>query len=845
MSKFFTQWDDATIGDNPPAGWSRRWTAASSPSNHATELAYGSMPVKRRQFNVSNVSTNGPAMLSYDAVDSAADVEILALVKRHPTAGSTRAILYARGSGVTASFNAYVCDLGWSDSAFPNTIALVKYVAGAGTSLASTSYTPSTTKAYYIRFQVQSTTVRARVWAEDETEPTTWTVSATDSAVSGAGWHGVQALGDGGGTKTLYVNFFSVGTSGDVAVNPKTNAEFSSWLNVPNERRWLVEMTGKGYDSGGSPFTKTVNAYVANGGYVSSAWDSPASQFYRPIITKVPTIRREMALALSDNATASFGSFTVTDPREVSVGPGVRDDWTRIKWNRDYVRVLLGAPSWPRHDFRTQILGRLGMPRCPSVGEIEFPISDLLASLDVPIPRTVYGAGTPLEGQPMPLLVGFPRWSEPVPTSTTTLEQQLNGGPIASIADVYDDGVSLTVPSPGVISAVDTVTDTITSSVAHGLAVDMRVQLTGGSPPSGLSIGVFYFVIAAGLTATDFRLSSTRGGGAINLTSATLGADWFSYGWWEDLANGKFTLTGNPAGRIMVVGVAQQSNSGTLNSISPVLDRLIFTTFGISANFKDSGSFATLLAALPDYMGKIWHEKVTALAALDELCRRTNCWYGFTPDGLLQVGRLALPAATAVLELTESDVKDGSMSREQLLIPIDRETLQVLYNPHQVRTGPLSLAPNKFFELLTPYATQVGSAWPAAGIPLDDRPNQADVKDYPPFDTLFTSSSSDMSDESDRLESFYAKMLGVFKFETRLAACELSIGQTIQLTHSRLGWKQWTGSDDASPDNTADVDSTKAVVIGISTDLNKADGFPVKLTVFRQVPGYYPIADLT
>lgn len=850
MTKRFTQWDTDTVGGGLPAGWSRRWVAASSPGTHVIDLAYGTLPVKRRKLTYT--TTGLPtAMISWDLLDAVTDVEVLTLVKRDQTAGSKRALLYLRGSGLTAAFNAYLCDLSFSDaSGTPNSLTIAKYVAAAGTTLATTAFTPTLTKAYWIRMQVigiggGSSSIKVRVWAEDEVEPTAWTLSTTDNAAAlqTAGWCGFQATGDGAVTRTLDVNFFSAASGGVSAPKPKTNLEYSAWLAAPNERRILIEISGVGYDSGGSPYTKTVHAYIADGGYTSQEQDTPSKKHYDAWVSKSPSIRREMALALSDNTTASFGTFTVSTPRATAAGPGVRDDWTRVKWNRDYVTVLHGDPTWPRHDFRVKVLGRLGMPKCPSVAAIEFPISDLLATLDVPITRNVYAAGTPLEGQFKPLLVGMPRWVEPVPTSTSTLEQQLNDGSINSIADVYDDGVSLT--SSGTIASVDAGTDTITTTAPHGLPVDSTFELTSGSPPAPLALNVKYFIIAAGLGASTLRLAATRGGSAINLTTTTAGASFSGREWWEDLSNGKFTLTGNPSGRIVVQKPAQQSNAGTLNTISPVIDRLIFTTFGLSANFRDPQAFADLLVAIADdSVGTAWYDKVTALQALDELCRGTNCWYGFTPDGLLQVGHLSLPSSSPSLVITESEVKAGSMSRDQVLMPIDRTTEQLRFNVVNLRSGPLGLAPNKFYELLRPYGTQNGSGFPAPGIPLDDQPDQADLKDYPPFGTLMSTDSTGINERA-RIEAFYGKMLAAFTFQTTLKASELSIGQTIQLTHSRLGWRNYAGSgDNASPDNTAAFDARKAVVIGIATDFNKADPFPVKLTVYRQIPGYYPIADL-
>jgi hypothetical protein len=56
---------------------------------------------------------------------------------------------------------------------------------------------------------------------------------------------------------------------------------------------------------------------------------------------------------------------------------------------------------------------------------------------------------------------------------------------------------------------------------AHGLSTSQRVYVLacpGTVIPTGLSENVAYFVLAAGLTADVFRLSTTSGGAAVNIT---------------------------------------------------------------------------------------------------------------------------------------------------------------------------------------------------------------------------------------------------------------------------------------------------------------------------------------
>jgi len=61
-------------------------------------------------------------------------------------------------------------------------------------------------------------------------------------------------------------------------------------------------------------------------------------------------------------------------------------------------------------------------------------------------------------------------------------------------------------------------TDTITMSAAHGLTTNDRVYFTKLVGGTGLALNTSYYVIASGLTSTDFKVSTTLGGGAVNIT---------------------------------------------------------------------------------------------------------------------------------------------------------------------------------------------------------------------------------------------------------------------------------------------------------------------------------------
>ena len=69
-------------------------------------------------------------------------------------------------------------------------------------------------------------------------------------------------------------------------------------------------------------------------------------------------------------------------------------------------------------------------------------------------------------------------------------------------------------------------TNTLTASGSHGLSSGDAVTFIlrgAGALPAGLSPVYTYYVIATGLTATDFRVSTSPGGSEVDFTDAGIG----------------------------------------------------------------------------------------------------------------------------------------------------------------------------------------------------------------------------------------------------------------------------------------------------------------------------------
>jgi hypothetical protein len=853
MTKYFTQWDDFsvdTVGTNV-VGWTTRGTAG--PNSYAP--AYGTPAIKRRYLKFACNSAVVPLrnVISWNAIDAdanRANVELLSCFSKDATT-CTDLTLVSRGVGATATAatEAYVARLEMS-----GTIYLCRrFSTTAILTIVSAAFTFSAGKSYFARFRVNGTTLQLKVWDAAlgmAGEPAAWNLTTTDATFSAAGWVGLGGFDGGAGNSIAPWNFLAVGTNGDSAVCPRTNAEFAAWLARQDVMRCvLAEMSATGYNSAASPYTKTVNAYISNHGFTSQQQDTPSLRHYDGIIAGIPTLNRQMATALSGEATTGFGNLVVTNPGATLTSGGIRDNWLRMRWNRNNLRLYLGDPSWPKHDFRLIVYGRLKMPTAPTKSTINFPITDLSDALEAQLPATAITTGE-YAGQWRPRVFGNVGIVEPPKTDTAnlifTVSENQWSAPLPNSTVVLDNGNTIRT-NTFTVSAVNTGTGEITASANHGMLDGYTFLFLTGTPPLGLALSTLYHVIGVTPGTDKFKLSLTYAGGAITGGAGTTGAGFRGYGWRIDNSNGTFTLVSQPAGRVMVLGayddVAAKFTSADL------YDRIVFGAFGLSLNFKDSDTFNTLQT--DEFAASIIHglwfdsRKHLVKECVLQVATKTYTWYSFSFDGLMQVGAIKLPAATAVLSFTESDVVKDTLRMIDVIRPLDVSKTPTSYSPAFVTGGPLANAA-ALTNGLSQYLSQLLLYLPtysygAAGIPLDDHPDQSDSNTAQRIE-LTTPNSFSATQVQSSIAALYLHKLGVFEFVTTLRAMTLNIGDTISLTHSRLDWKLWTGSDDASPDNTADVDSRLAVVIGIDVDIKVGT---VKLKVFRRIPGNYPIADIT
>lgn len=212
-----------------PNDWTPQWASAD-----ADWTVVPDNPVLGEKALQFDSATSDRHALSWDAVGTASDVEMLGIVEvddlsQNVTAGGR---VHLRSGGSLGSEDSYFF------SVMSGSFGLFKYVNGGSERLASWG-DPAANTSYFVRFRVNGTDLRARVWGTNESEPEAWDVSVTDTDLR-SGWVGV-------GSYSEFVDTWaavSVGVGGASAPMPD--------LSTTSSPAVLVSETGSIQSTGGS-----------------------------------------------------------------------------------------------------------------------------------------------------------------------------------------------------------------------------------------------------------------------------------------------------------------------------------------------------------------------------------------------------------------------------------------------------------------------------------------------------------------------------------------------------------------------------------------------------------------
>lgn len=191
--------NDGFVGANGDGWDSTKWVTTSNDSTKVADI----------QSNQGRLYVNGSPARATSQMTATADAEVNFTYRFNERTSGSFLRIFMRASGATGSSqmpNAYRLEV----AAGTSTIKLQKFVNSVVTDLASFTYTQDT-NAQRVRFQVQGSTIRAKIWPVGSSEPGSWSVTATDTAITGAGVVQV-AHSHSSGTHTVYVDDLAIST---------------------------------------------------------------------------------------------------------------------------------------------------------------------------------------------------------------------------------------------------------------------------------------------------------------------------------------------------------------------------------------------------------------------------------------------------------------------------------------------------------------------------------------------------------------------------------------------------------------------------------------------------------
>lgn len=730
--------------------------------------------------------------------------------------------LGARCSGTDAAWTGYFGELR-RINATTMTAAIVKGTAGADADLVSAVVNIGDASTYWMRFDFRGTALKFSAWTGEITdEPVAWTLTTADATIAAAGalcigGKELNALAGHGGSLNLF--FLSLGTGTDVApVPPKTWAEYLAFLSLQDTLRCvLLEVDVLGQDAAGAAFPGRVA--MSNYAFRTQPCDQYPHIPYESILLEAPKNRRKVSVPARDKMAMTYGDaiFKNEVVGEIfdtggSVGNstyfGRLDSWLTWNWDGRTYRALLGHPSWRRCDFKTHFLGVTQDIYRAGYGQLGLKTRGADGLLQRPLLASTFGGAGPNVAALIPFSNGqyfnidftsllYDQASlayQVAPPGANVFQQNQNH-------DVRDSGASLK-KATRTITAVNTVTDTITFDAAHGLVVGAQVIFTGALPAPLLGYPANYvsYYVKTVPAADQMTLAATPGGATIDLTTATLGATMVGRLYqWSD-ATGRITLISNPAGRL---------SFDAFGSFVVTVSSMVAALY---AGTKD----AYHGQALSQQVGLWFNQQRTAGDAMNEVTASVSAAFCQTREGNYYLKQLDVPTGVAAWTI-KGDLTNWRTGERFLPAEVERLGYQKNYTIQKDGlVGSVTPANRdlygKAYSLAAYTPSETGLEQPANHL----------LRRTPTERVTTLSLQAETQTESQRLYNLYRKTCGTWLFDTGAWALAVEPMDEITVVHPRDGFDQ----------------GKNVIVIGIADDAMRGK---VELEIFGQIDGQWPV----
>lgn len=238
--------------------------------------------------------------------------------------------------------------------------------------------------------------------------------------------------------------------------------DFAAWLKDPAAVR--VALIEVGVKTAGLETTR----YLSTKPYVTSPTDSPANQFYLPVVTTGLQFTEQLDLE-------GQGNFNAGDI-EISNYNGERDAWLDDIWDNHPIKVWIGDPRWIRADFQLIFNGVVATIGSKSRDVLNIVLRDKLQRLNTPVTDTKIGGSDANKDDVVSLTFGEAHNVTPQLTNPVTLEYQVHDNTIERIIEVRDNGKPV-----GIAASLGSGRFTLNRPSAGAITASIQGDAPGGS----------------------------------------------------------------------------------------------------------------------------------------------------------------------------------------------------------------------------------------------------------------------------------------------------------------------------------------------------------------------------
>jgi hypothetical protein len=251
---YFTDFSNYPLGQQP-TGWNRYWRLSDSavaPSTFlVTDIGFGNYALRAQSIFPGGGTVE--SSLAWDALGTVLDGEVVIKV-RFNSLSAQKYVLEARTVG-DSLVNHYRAGVSPGGSEFR--------LRRAGTTLTQLAGAFTSNVWYGIRLRFIGTAISAKIWLWQDSEPASWTLTATDSVVVPAGKIAIALTATSSSTNFLDVDLLGVAFNGDTA---PTAPAIEGWYVPPGGFNIRLTEVPTGYKVrvDGVVYTETSGIVILN-----------------------------------------------------------------------------------------------------------------------------------------------------------------------------------------------------------------------------------------------------------------------------------------------------------------------------------------------------------------------------------------------------------------------------------------------------------------------------------------------------------------------------------------------------------------------------------------------------